>query len=97
MTQVTNQLTIEPARMIRGFELTVIGGVVLGGTNIFGGEGSYLGTALGGAFLYLVGQTLLYAGISEYWQVAIQGAVIIIVIGFDCAVHRSSKLMEELR
>lgn len=97
LTKVTNQLTIEPARLARGFELDVIGGVVLGGTNIFGGEGSYLGTALGVFFLYWVGQALIYAGVSEYWRDAIQGAVIIAVIGADCALHRRRKLMEELR
>jgi ribose/xylose/arabinose/galactoside ABC-type transport system permease subunit len=39
VTFVTNQQTIEPARLAKNFELDVIGGVVLGGTNIFGGEG----------------------------------------------------------
>ncbi len=97
LTKITNQLTIEPSRLARGFELDVIGGVVLGGTNIFGGEGSYIGTALGVFFLYWVGQALIYAGISEYWREAFQGAVIIAVIGFDCAIHRKRKLMEELR
>lgn len=97
LTKVTNQLTIEPARLARGFELDVIGGVVLGGTNIFGGEGSYLGTALGMSFLYWVGQALIYAGVSEYWRDAIQGAVIIVVIGADCLLHRRRKLLEELR
>jgi len=97
LTFTTNQLTIEPTRIARNFELDVIGGVVLGGTNIFGGEGSFAGTALGVAFLYLVGQTMLYAGVSEYWRTAIQGAVIVTVIGFDCAMHRRRKLLEELK
>ncbi len=97
VTFVTNLQTIEPARMAKNFELDVIGGVVLGGTNIFGGEGSFLGTLLGGVFLYFVGQTMIYAGISEYWRVAVQGAVILAVIGFDCALHRKHKLLEELR
>jgi rhamnose transport system permease protein len=93
----TNRLSIEPMRMAKGFELEVIGAVVLGGTNIFGGEGSFAGTALGVVFLYLVGQAMLYAGVSEYLRMAIQGAVIVAVIGFDCAVHRRQKLLEELQ
>jgi ribose/xylose/arabinose/galactoside ABC-type transport system permease subunit len=93
----SNQLTIEPSRIGLGFELQVIGAVVLGGTNIFGGEGSYLGTALGAAFLHFVGQAMIYAGVSEYWQTAIQGGVILAVIGFDCALHRRRKRFEELR
>ncbi|MGE3314095.1 MAG: ABC transporter permease [Planctomycetaceae bacterium] len=97
VTFVTNLQTIEPTRIARNFELDVIGGVVLGGTNIFGGEGSFLGTLLGGLFLYLVGQTMIYAGISEYWRTAVQGAVILAVIGIDCALHKKQKRLEELR
>lgn len=97
VTFVTNLQTIEPSRIARNFELDTIGAVVLGGTNIFGGEGSYLGTLLGGLFLYLIGQSMIYAGISEYWRTAVQGAAILAVIGFDCALHRRQKLLEELR
>ncbi len=94
---VTNVQVIEPARMATGFELGVIGAVVLGGTNIFGGEGTMLGTVLGALFLYLIGQAMLYAGVSEYWRTAIAGGVIVAVIGFDCAIHRRQKLLDELR
>lgn len=87
---------IEPARMALGFELQVIGAVILGGTNIFGGEGSYAGTALGALFLYFISQWMTYAGISPYFQEALTGALIIAVIGTDCALHRRRKLLEEL-
>jgi ribose/xylose/arabinose/galactoside ABC-type transport system permease subunit len=97
LVSVTNQLTIEPSRMARSFELYVIGAIVLGGTNIFGGEGSFFGTVLGGTFLYFVGQAMLYAGVSEFWRTALQGGVIVTVIGIDCLLHRRQKLLEELR
>lgn len=93
---ITRVQAIEPARIALGFELQVIGAVILGGTNIFGGEGSYAGTVLGALFLYLVAQVLVYAGASPYFQDAITGAIIIIVIGMDCALHRRRKLLEEL-
>ena len=93
---VTRVQAIEPARIALGFELQVIGAVVLGGTNIFGGEGSYLGTVLGAFFLYFISQVLTYAGASPYAQEAIAGAVIVVVIGLDCRLHRSRKLLEEL-
>ena len=97
IVDITNRLTIEPARLARGFELEVIGGTVLGGTNIFGGEGCIPGTVLGVLFLYLVGQSLVLTGVSEYWRTALQGAVILGVIGIDCYTHRRRKLMDELR
>lgn len=93
---VTQLQFIEPARMALGFELQVIGAVILGGTNIFGGEGGYAGTVLGALFLYFTAQVMTYAGISPYFQDAITGAVIIGVIGMDCALHRKQKLLEEL-
>jgi ribose/xylose/arabinose/galactoside ABC-type transport system permease subunit len=93
---VTQVQFIEPARMALGFELQVIGAVILGGTNIFGGEGSYAGTALGALFLYFTAQWMTYAGISPYFQEAITGAILIAVIGADCALHRRRKLLEEL-
>jgi ribose transport system permease protein len=93
---VTRMQAIEPSRIALGFELQVIGAVVLGGTNIFGGEGSFLGTILGGLFLYFMSQALTYAGASPYAQDAIAGAVIVGVIGLDCALHRPRRLLEEL-
>ncbi|MCA9070365.1 MAG: hypothetical protein KDA84_15640, partial [Planctomycetaceae bacterium] len=94
---VTRGLTIEPVRMAPNFELQVIGAVVLGGTNIFGGEGSYLGTLLGGCLLYFIEKAILYAKISADWQTAILGLLILIVISLDCVLHRKQKRMEELR
>jgi ribose/xylose/arabinose/galactoside ABC-type transport system permease subunit len=96
LVYATRVQSIEPARMALGFELQVIAAVILGGTNIFGGEGSYLGTLLGALFLYLVSQVLVYASASAYLQEAITGGIILAVIGIDCALHRKAKLMEEL-
>jgi ribose transport system permease protein len=97
LLDVTNHITIEPARLGAGFELSVIAANVLGGTSIFGGQGSAAGTALGGLFLYLIGPAMLYAGVDEYWRTAVQGSAILAVIGIDCALGRRRKLMEELR
>jgi len=96
LVAATRVQSIEPARMALGFELQVIAAVVLGGTSIFGGEGSYLGTLLGSLFLYLVSQVLIYANASAYLQDALTGAIILAIIGVDCALHRSAKRMEEL-
>lgn len=97
LVYVTRVQAVEPARMALGFELQVIAAVILGGTNIFGGEGSYAGTLLGTFFLYFIAQALIYAGASAYLQDALTGAVILLIIGVDCALHRRRKLMEELR
>ena len=97
MLYVSNQQTIDPARMALGFELSVIAAVVLGGANIFGGEGSFLGTLLGVLFLYLARQTLIYAFDDPHARQAVEGALILGVIGFDCVLHRTEHRMEELK
>ncbi|HIG26665.1 MAG TPA: hypothetical protein EYQ50_02270 [Verrucomicrobiales bacterium] len=74
----------------------VIGAVVVGGTNIFGGEGSFIGTLLGAFFLYFVREMLVYAGISAYFQDVVTGCIIIGIIGIDCRLHKRRKRMEEL-
>lgn len=94
---VTRVQAIEPARMALGFELQVIGAVILGGTNIFGGEGSYAGSVLGAFFLYFVLELLIYAGVSPYFQEVVTGAIILGVIGLDCGLNRRRKLLEELK
>jgi ribose/xylose/arabinose/galactoside ABC-type transport system permease subunit len=97
LTAATRVQAIQPESMLRGFELDVIGAVVVGGTNIFGGEGCYAGTILGCSFFYLLSQLLTYAGISEYYRQVVIGGAIIAVIGADCLLHRREKLLEELR
>jgi len=89
--------TIVPEKMVSGLELQIIGAVVVGGTNIFGGEGSYLGTVLGCFFFYFVSQALLYLHIPEHYAQVVIGATVVAVIGVDCLLHRRAKLMEELR
>ena len=96
LIQATQIQSIDPARLGDGFELKVIGAVVLGGTNIFGGEGAFIGTILGGALLYLIDQLLVFAGTSVYLRDVLVGAVVLGVIGADCLWHRRRKRLEEL-
>jgi ribose/xylose/arabinose/galactoside ABC-type transport system permease subunit len=96
LVYVTQFQAVEPARMALGLELQIIGAVILGGTNIFGGEGSYIGTVIGAFFLYLIWELLVYAGVNPYFQDAITGAIILWIIGLDCLLHRKQKWLEEL-
>ncbi|MBI3722033.1 MAG: DUF1015 family protein [Fimbriimonas ginsengisoli] len=63
---------------------------------IFGLYEDAAGTVLGALFLYFILELLIYAGVSPYFQEVITGAIIIGVIGLDCALHRKRKLLEEL-
>jgi rhamnose transport system permease protein len=78
-----------------GFELQVIAAVVIGGTNIFGGSGSILGTVLGALLLGNIGNYLAVSGLSEFWQRVVQGAIILIAIIVDALISR--RLQQALR
>jgi ribose transport system permease protein len=60
--------------------LQSIGAVVLGGTLIFGGSATALGTLFGSVLLVLIVTTMQIAGLPPGTQDVIQGLVIIVVL-----------------
>jgi ribose transport system permease protein len=61
--------------------LTIIGGVILGGTSLFGGEGSMWRTALGVLLLATLTNGLNLLGFPFYDQLVAQGLVILVGTG----------------
>lgn len=66
-----------------GFEFTVITAVVVGGTNINGGSGTVLGVLLGSVLLGVIRNALNVAQISPFWELAINGFIILSAIVVD--------------
>lgn len=75
--------------------LIIIGGVVLGGTNMSGGEGSVSRTVLGVGLLAILTSGLNMIGLPFYDQLIIQG--ILIFLGNSLAVKFSSKANTAMR
>jgi simple sugar transport system permease protein len=65
------------------FELQVIAAVIVGGTNLFGGEGRMLGTVLGTLLLAMIGNGLILLRISPFYQQIIEGLIILLAIWFN--------------
>ncbi len=63
-----------------GDELSVIAAVVLGGTSLFGGSGSVLGSVLGALLIGVVNNGLILMGLETSQQVIIRGAIIIVAV-----------------
>lgn len=63
-----------------GFELDVISAVVLGGTNLFGGDGTLLGTFLGTIILAVIGNGLILLQVSPFYEQIIKGTILVIAI-----------------
>jgi rhamnose transport system permease protein len=79
---------VNPGSAGRGFELTVIAAVVIGGCDVRGGVGSVTGVLLGCLLLALLDVGLAVLGIAADWQVFIYGAVILFALVFDALAKR---------
>ncbi len=66
-----------------GYDMNAIAAVVIGGTSIFGGSGSVLGTFFGSVLLGLILAGLTMLAVNPYWIGFITGALIILAIALD--------------
>jgi len=74
-----------------GMEMDVIAAVVIGGTSLYGGTGSMLGTLLGVFFLRLVHNSLNLLGVSPFLQDVSVGVLLILSALADVVSHRLKK------
>lgn len=63
-----------------GDELSVIAAVILGGTSLFGGSGTVVGTVLGALMIGLINNGLVLLGLEVSQQVIIRGVIIILAV-----------------
>ena len=80
---MTSRLGVAAPDAARGYELDIIAAVVIGGTSLFGGSGTILGTLIGAAILQVLRNGLVLLGFPAYWQPAAVGTVIILAVMFD--------------
>ena len=58
----------------------MIAAVVLGGTNLFGGKGSIVGTILGALTIAIIGNGLILLHVSPFYTQIVTGFIILIAI-----------------
>lgn len=81
-----SRLTVgEPVAGV-GMELEAIAVTVIGGTSLFGGEGSVVGTVIGAAIFAVLANILNLAGVSPFTQQIVKGAIIVLAVLFE--MHR---------
>jgi rhamnose transport system permease protein len=71
-----------------GFELQTVAAPVVGGVNIFGGSGTVLGTTLGAFLLGIINNSLTLIRINPFWQLAVQGLLILLAVIADATITR---------
>ena len=76
----------------QGYELTVLAGVILGGTSLMGGSGSIWRTVVGISMLGFIQNGLLLLGFPYYVQWLVTWAVIIAAVWIDLAAKRGRVL-----
>jgi ribose transport system permease protein len=63
-----------------GFELSVIAAVILGGTSLFGGRATVIGSVLGSLMIGLINNGLTLMGMESSQQQIVRGAIIILAV-----------------
>jgi ribose/xylose/arabinose/galactoside ABC-type transport system permease subunit len=67
----------------QGYELIVIAAVVIGGTSLFGGEGSILGTLVGTLLIGVLYSGLAINNVNPYYQPIIIGVIVVLSVYLD--------------
>ena len=63
-----------------GDELSAIAAVILGGTSLFGGSGTVVGTLFGALLIGLINNGLILAGLDTSQQQVVRGVIIILAV-----------------
>lgn len=66
----------------QGYLLTAIASVLIGGTSIFGGRATIIGTVFGAAIILMIEPALVASGLTGAWVRTVQGLVFLIAIIF---------------
>jgi len=80
---LAGRLNSANALMAEDENLRSIASVVIGGSNLFGGEGGVIGSLIGALTMGVLANGLNLLNVSAFWQRVIQGLVIISVVVFD--------------
>jgi ribose transport system permease protein len=71
------------------YELWAIAATVIGGTSLFGGEGSVLGVILGAAIMGVMINGMVLVNLSSYLQDVVLGIVLVIAVTYDTLRRRT--------
>ncbi len=66
-----------------GLEMQAISAVIIGGTSLFGGTGTILGTLLGALLINMITNGIVLMGVDLHWQNIVVGSVIVVAVGID--------------
>ncbi len=71
-----------------GFELQTVAAAVIGGVSMMGGIGTVPGVLLGALLLGIIQNGLTLSNISQFWQLAVQGLLILLAVISDATIQQ---------
>ena len=77
------RLTVGDPTTALGLDLDVIAAVVIGGGSLSGGRGSIAGALLGAFFMAVLANGCTLAGVPNYVQEIVVGAIIVLAVAID--------------
>ncbi len=84
------QIGVGDARQGLSYTLSSITAVVLGGTSLKGGRGTFIGTVLGAVLLTEVLNAVTFLGLTQMYQYLFQGALIVVAALVYSSVRRQA-------
>jgi ribose transport system permease protein len=78
---ISGYLASADATQAPNYNLNCIAAVVVGGTSLFGGEGTLVGTALASFLFAMVDNGLILLAVNSYWHYVGTGAILIVALG----------------
>ncbi|HKM16654.1 MAG: ABC transporter permease [Firmicutes bacterium] len=74
-----------------GFEFSTVTAIVIGGVSVFGGTGRITGVLIGAILISIVENALSVTQISPFWQLAIQGFIILLAVVMDAVMKNRDR------
>lgn len=74
-----------------GYLLLVFASVFIGGTSVFGGEGSVYGTCVGAIIIGIVEAGIISAGLSGFWTRTVYGIIIVVSASLYVVMAKSGR------
>lgn len=90
------QIGFVPMQTGRGLELRAIAATVLGGVNLAGGVGTPFSAVVGGLFLTVIDSVLIFLKVPAFWNNAIAGAILLLVVLIDYRIRLSLDTKQRL-
>lgn len=71
-----------------GYELNAIAAAIIGGTSLYGGIGTVLGTVIGATLMALIDNLLVLLRVEPWWSELIIGVVVVVAVTVDMITAR---------